>query len=119
MNEELLSVITKAGDPPGLSLVVVKNERIVFSKGFGLADGPRNIPATQDTVYHWWSMTKVPTAIAILQLQEREMLDIDDPVSQYLPLLRRETSDRRRGGRDHQAPDEPQLEPSRRKPTQA
>ncbi|NIM22348.1 MAG: serine hydrolase, partial [Candidatus Latescibacteria bacterium] len=82
-----MSVISKSGDPPGLSLVVVKNEKVVFSEGFGLADGPRNIPATPDTVYHWWSMTKVPTAIAVLRLQEREMLDIDDPVSEYLPFF--------------------------------
>lgn len=87
MNEELFSVIMKAGDPPGLSLGVVKKDRIVFSEGFGIADGPRNTPATPDTVYHWWSMTKVPTAIAVLQLQEREMLDIDDPVSKYLPFF--------------------------------
>ncbi len=87
MNEELTSVITEAGDPPGLSLVVVKNKKVVFSEGFGLADGPRNIPATPDTVYHWWSMTKVPTAIAFLLLQERDMLDIDAPVSEYLPFF--------------------------------
>jgi CubicO group peptidase (beta-lactamase class C family) len=68
MNEELKSVIAKAGGPPGLSLVVVTNDKVVFSEGYGLADRPRNIPATPDTVYHWWSMTKVPTAIAVLQL---------------------------------------------------
>jgi CubicO group peptidase (beta-lactamase class C family) len=87
MNEKLKSVITEASDPPGLSLVVVKNEKVVFSEGFGFADGPRDIPATPDTVYHWWSMTKVPTAIAILRLQERGMLNIDDPVSEYLPFF--------------------------------
>jgi CubicO group peptidase (beta-lactamase class C family) len=88
MYKEIMSVITKAGDPPGLSLVVVKNEKIVYSEGFWLADGPRNIPATPDTIYHWWSITKVPTAIATLQLQEREKLDIDDPVRQYLPFFK-------------------------------
>ncbi len=87
MNEELMSVISKSGDPPGLSLVVVKNEKVVFCEGFGLADGPRNIPATPDTVYPWWSMTKVPTAMAILRLQEHEVLDIEAPVSEYLPFF--------------------------------
>jgi len=53
MNKELKSVIIKAGDPLGLSLIVVKNEKIVYSKGFGLADGPKNIPDTQDTIFYW------------------------------------------------------------------
>jgi len=93
MNEELKSVITKAGGPPGLSLVVVKNEKVVFSEGYGLVDGPRNIPASPETVYHWWSMTKVPTAIAVLQLQERGMLHIDDPALEHLPFFEVEYPD--------------------------
>jgi D-alanyl-D-alanine carboxypeptidase len=73
--------------PPGLSLVVVKNGKIVYQKGFGLADGPRNIPATADTVYNQWSMVKPITAIAVLQLHEQDLLDIDDPVADYLPFF--------------------------------
>jgi len=76
-----------ADSPPGLSLVVVNNGEIVYQKGFGLADGPRNIPATADTVYNYWSITKIPTAIAILQLQEQGLLSIDDPVISYLPFF--------------------------------
>jgi CubicO group peptidase (beta-lactamase class C family) len=75
------------GSPPGMSFVVVKDGRIVYSKGFGWADHPRKVPATPETVYHWWSCTKIPTAIAILQLQEMGKLQIDDPVSKYLPFF--------------------------------
>ena len=67
--------------------MAVKDGALVYSKGFGLADGPNNIPATPDTVYRWWSTTKIPTAIAILQLHERNLLDIDDPVADYLPFF--------------------------------
>jgi len=74
--------------PPGLSLVVVKDGEIVYQKGFGLADGPRNIPATADTVYNQWSMVKPITAIAVLQLHEQGLLDIDDPVADYLPFFK-------------------------------
>ena len=73
--------------PPGLSLVVVKDGEIVYQKGFGLADGPRNIPATADTVYNTWSMVKPMTAVAVLQLHEQGLLDIDDPVADYLPFF--------------------------------
>jgi CubicO group peptidase (beta-lactamase class C family) len=59
--------------PPGLSLVVVKDGEIVYQSGFGLADGPRNIPATADTVYNQWSMVKPMTAVAVLQLHEHRL----------------------------------------------
>jgi CubicO group peptidase (beta-lactamase class C family) len=73
--------------PPGLSLVVVKDGEIAYQKGFGLADGPQNIPATADTVYNQWSMVKPMTAVAVLQLHEQGLLDIDDPVADYLPFF--------------------------------
>jgi len=73
--------------PPGVSLVVVKDGEIVYQKGFGMADGPKNIPATADTVYNTWSMVKAMTAAAVLQLQEQGLLNIDDPVADYLPFF--------------------------------
>jgi CubicO group peptidase (beta-lactamase class C family) len=71
--------------PPGLSVMVVKNGEIVYENAFGMADGPRGIPATVDTVYNTWSTVKPMTAAAIFQLQEQGLLDIDDPVIDYLP----------------------------------
>ena len=64
-----LKKLVNSGTPQGLSMVIVKNDSIVYSKGFGWADGPRKIKAKPQTVYHWWSITKIPTAIAVLQLQ--------------------------------------------------
>jgi len=83
--ESYLNRLTDSGNPPGLSVVVVKNEQILYNNAFGYADKPRNIKATPDTVYHWWSMTKIPTAIAIMQLQEQGKLNLDDAVTKYLP----------------------------------
>ena len=85
--EAYLEALVEFGAPPGLSLVVVKEGAIVYSKGFGLADGPNKIPTTPETVYKWWSTTKIPTAIAILQLHEQNLLNIDDPVVNYLPFF--------------------------------
>lgn len=82
-----LNALVESGDPPGLSLAVVKNGVLVYSRAFGLADGPNRVPATPDTVYRWWSMTKIPTAIAILRLHEQGDLDIDDPVTDYVSFF--------------------------------
>jgi CubicO group peptidase (beta-lactamase class C family) len=86
--EIYLEKLVDFGTPPGMSLVVVKNDSIIYSKGFGWADQPRKIRATPETVYHWWSITKIVTAIAILQLQEQGKLHLDDPVSKFLPFFK-------------------------------
>ena len=86
--ERYLDQIVRFGRPPGLSLAVVKDGRTVYSHGVGLADGPRHVIAAADTVYRWWSMTKIPTAIAILQLQEQGRLSLDDPVVRHLPFFK-------------------------------
>jgi CubicO group peptidase (beta-lactamase class C family) len=51
--EAYLNALVASGNPPGLSVVVVKDGRIVYSHAFGFADGPQKIVATPDTVYHW------------------------------------------------------------------
>jgi len=86
--EAYLQQLIAVESPPGLSLVVIKDGKIVYNKSFGLADGPNNIPATPNTVYRWMSMTKIPTAIAILQLHERGLLNIDYLVRDYLPFFK-------------------------------
>jgi CubicO group peptidase (beta-lactamase class C family) len=83
--ESYLNRLTDSGNPPGLSVVVLKNGKILYNNAFGYADKPHGVKATPDTVYHWWSMTKIPTAIAIMQLREQGKLNLDDAVTKYLP----------------------------------
>jgi CubicO group peptidase (beta-lactamase class C family) len=83
--EVYLNRLVDSGNPPGLSVIIVKNGRVVYSNAFGYADKPHNLRARPDTVYHWWSMTKIPTAIAIMQLREQGKIDLEDPVKKYLP----------------------------------
>ena len=85
--ETYLSHVVEKGDPPGLSVVVVKGTQIVYQKGFGMADAPRKIVATPQTIYQWWSLTKISTAVAILQLEEKGRLDLDDPVEKHLDFF--------------------------------
>jgi D-alanyl-D-alanine carboxypeptidase len=86
--EAYLEQLIDFGIPPGMSLVVVNNDNVLYSKGFGWADRPREICATPETVYHWFSITKIVTAIAILQLHEQGRLQLDDSVAKYLPFFK-------------------------------
>jgi len=70
---------------PGFSVAVVKGDGVHFVDGFGLADIAKQAPATPDTVYMWFSMTKIVTATAIMQLAEQGRLSLDDPVANFVP----------------------------------
>ena len=70
--------------PPGLSIVITLGGDVLYSKGFGMADGPKDMTAEPDTVYLWGSMTKIVTGVAIMQLVDQGLVDLDAPVSDYL-----------------------------------
>ena len=79
--------LAQSGTPPSLAAVVVKDGAVVYANGFGLANPETGAGASPETVYHWWSMTKVVTGVAIMQLAEQGALGLDDPVVQYLPFF--------------------------------
>lgn len=68
---------------PGMSAVVLRDQRVLWSKGFGFADVENKVPATPDTLYHVASLTKTLAATLLLQLAEQGKLDLDEPVSRY------------------------------------
>ena len=68
---------------PGMSAVIVKDQEVLWTKGFGYADLENRIPATPDTVYHIASLTKTFAATLLMQLVEQGKLDLDEPVSYY------------------------------------
>jgi CubicO group peptidase (beta-lactamase class C family) len=68
---------------PGLSVAVVKGDRVVWARGFGLADLATSTPATSQTGYLWFSMTKIATATAVVRLAEEGRLDLDAPADEY------------------------------------
>jgi CubicO group peptidase (beta-lactamase class C family)/D-alanyl-D-alanine dipeptidase len=70
---------------PALSIAVIDDQQIVWAEGFGLADPKSKTPATADTVYRIGSVSKLFTDIAVMQLVERGELNLDAPVSDYLP----------------------------------
>jgi CubicO group peptidase (beta-lactamase class C family) len=70
--------------PPGLSIVVLAEGEDARSDGFGFADIETRQPASIETVYLWFSMTKLVTATAVVQLAERSALKLDDPVGGFV-----------------------------------
>jgi serine beta-lactamase-like protein LACTB len=70
---------------PALSIALVDNQRIVWSHGFGHQDRDGKVPASAETVYRVGSVSKLFTDVAIMQLVERGKIDLDAPVTKYLP----------------------------------
>ena len=70
---------------PALSIALVDDQKLVWARGFGFADRDRKKLATSDTVYRVGSVSKTFTDLAIMQLAEQGTIDIDAPVTRYVP----------------------------------
>ena len=72
----------------GGSFVFLKDGKMLAEEHYGLANIEKKQQVNADTIYHWASNTKPFTGIAIMQLRDRGLLKLDDPVTKYLPELR-------------------------------
>ncbi len=70
---------------PALSIAIVDGQQIVWAEGFGFADPKKKTPATAETTYRIGSVSKLFTDIAVMQLVERGQVNLDVPVTTYLP----------------------------------
>lgn len=68
----------------GMSVTVIKNEGISYSGGFGIRDVARNLPVNDSTIYRIASISKMITAIALMQLYDRGQVNLDADISTYL-----------------------------------
>lgn len=72
---------------PGLQLAIVKDNKIVKTAHYGLANLQDSVPVNDQTVFTINSMTKAFTGVAIMQLVEQEKLNLDVGIAQYLDEL--------------------------------
>ena len=72
-------------DIPAISIALVDDQKIVWSQGYGFANPATKKPATAHTVYRVGSVSKLFTDLAVMQLVERGTLDLDAPITKYLP----------------------------------
>src|SRR5450755_1234354 len=83
--EPLLQEFIERQEIPGLSIAIVKDDRVVYEKGFGwLSLDKSKGPVTPLTVFHMASIVKPFVASALLQLAAQHKVDLEAPVVQYL-----------------------------------
>ncbi len=70
---------------PGISIAVIKDFQVVYSRGFGVKNAATGEPVGDDTVFEAASMTKPVFAYTVLRLVDRGVLDLDTPLYTYLP----------------------------------
>ena len=72
----------------GASVLVLKDGRVLARHEYGYGDRALGQRTDSNTIYHWASITKTLTAIAVMQLRDRGRLSLDDRVTQWIPELR-------------------------------
>src|SRR5260370_31927903 len=71
---------------PGLSIALVKDGEVIWSRGFGPRDAESGLVATPPTLYCIGSVTKSFTTMGLMQLAEQGKLHVNDPVEKYMPF---------------------------------
>lgn len=72
---------------PGAALVIVKDDRVIFMKGFGLRDVERKLPVTPETLFAIGSTSKAFTALALMMSVDEGKLSLWDAPKKYLPYF--------------------------------
>ena len=72
----------------GSSLMVVRNGEVVHQAFAGYQNLATKRAVDENTIFHWASITKTLTGVAIMQLRDRGLLSLDDPAVKYVPELR-------------------------------
>jgi len=79
---------TERGDVPGIVTLIVNREGVLYEGAAGKQDVARGVVMPVDAIFRIASMTKPVTSVAIMMLVESGKLELDDPVSKYLPDFR-------------------------------
>jgi CubicO group peptidase (beta-lactamase class C family) len=70
---------------PGVSMAVVYDQTLLWSRGIGYSDLEKKVPSTPQTIYSICSISKLFTSVAVLSLRDQGKLRLDDPVAKHLP----------------------------------
>jgi len=85
--------VMRAGKVTGVGLAILNDQKIVYLKAYGHRSLGKNLPLTEDSVMSAASFSKVAFAYLVMQLVEEGVLQLDRPVSEYLPKPLPEFSD--------------------------
>ena len=70
---------------PGCALGIVKDNRLIYSRGYGSSDLEHDLEITPSSVFYIGSVSKQFVTFSILLLEEQGKLDLDDKIQKYLP----------------------------------
>jgi CubicO group peptidase (beta-lactamase class C family) len=73
---------------PGMSVAIVKGDKVIFSKGFGYKDVAKKLPVTPDTLFAIASSTKAFTATSVMMAVDAGKVKLDDSPRKYLPYFK-------------------------------
>jgi CubicO group peptidase (beta-lactamase class C family) len=83
--EKQIPSLMAAADIPGLSIAIIRDARVAWAKGFGVANAETKQPVDEKTVFEAASLSKPVFAYAVLKLVDDGKLSLDTPLVQYLP----------------------------------
>lgn len=83
--DEIISNYVETNQFPGAVILIAKNGKIVYETEVGWSDSSHSEPYRKDHIFRMASMTKPLTSVAAMQLFEQGKLDLDDPISKYIP----------------------------------
>jgi len=86
--EPIVQEVMKSYELTGLAIGIVKDNEIVYAKGFGVKNIETKEPITTKSLFHMASVSKPFSATAIMQFVEQGKVDLDDPVVKYLPYFK-------------------------------
>ncbi|MDN4608083.1 serine hydrolase domain-containing protein [Sporosarcina highlanderae] len=86
--EKYVNKVMKSEKIPGVAVAVSENGKVIYQKGFGTRDLETGEPVTPETIFGIASITKSFTALAIMKLIEDGKVQLEDPVTKYLPDFR-------------------------------
>ena len=83
--DSIIITAIKKDHLPSLSITISKDEKTIFQKAYGFSDFENSVPASTQSVYRVGSVSKTMTAVIIMSLFERGLLNLDDPIQKYCP----------------------------------
>src|SRR5262245_12383493 len=86
--EPKIKDVIQKGKLPGFAIGVVRNGKLIYTKGFGVAKLGTTTPVTPRSLFHMASVTKTFVATAVMQLVGQGKIDLDAPVTKYLPYFK-------------------------------
>jgi CubicO group peptidase (beta-lactamase class C family) len=81
----LLPQLLEVADIPGVAIAMLRDDQVLWEHEFGVADAATRRPVTRDTVFQAASLSKPVFAYAVMKLVDAGTLDLDRPLTSYLP----------------------------------